>query len=359
MNYPSLKQKIWISVATALVSGETFRRLSFKYFSLWIPPSLLLAIAVLILIAELIIPYYWNQAEKKYPDVGFTFKVLLERVMLYALALDLSMFGWHKIEHLQMIVPLGILDTPLSSFTGETLVWAFFKYSYPFTVSIAVLQIVTAVLLLFPMTRLAGLLLAVPSLVFVTALDFFYSMPVGVFIHGLILLLGVFCLLSQDYERLARFIFQPMPGLLNNGITFRRNIWIALSLFIWALFFHLIYRHPDWHPELTGKYSVKKLTVNQLPVSAQSPKDSVLTTVYLDLEDEIAFDFNDYRHRYIGRYYLDESNGSINIYWRYPGNDISPFKGKLVSGNDGLQMEGIMAGQKLRFNLVKEKPYGN
>lgn len=112
-----------------------------------------------------------------------------------------------------MIVPLGVLDQPFSSFSGENLVWAFFKYSYPFTVCIALLQIITAALLVFSKTRLFGLILAVPALVFITSLDFFYHMLIGVLIHGIILLIGVFYFLSQDFNRLIDFVFQPMKGL--------------------------------------------------------------------------------------------------------------------------------------------------
>lgn len=351
----SLQNKIWLGISYGLVAGVVFRRLTFKYFSPWIPPILLLAIAIIILLSGIIIPFVWHSREKKGTTDNNT-KAKLEHILIYALALDLTMFGWHKIEGLQMIVPLGILDTPFSSLSGETLVWAFFKYSYPFTVFLALLQIGTALLLLFSKTRLFGLILTVPILVFISSIDFFYSMPVGVLVHGLILLMGVCYLLSQNYKSLIAYIFLPMQGLNHLNMRTMTKILLKISMIIAPLFFSLIYNYPNKHPELTGKYSVDKLTINDIGSKATSPKDSVLTTVYMDLEDEIAFDFNDYRYRYIGTYYFNNKNGSITIKWRYPSDKLAPFKGKLTHKKNTLTLNGKMNGEKLEMELRKEMP---
>ncbi|QNL50226.1 hypothetical protein H8S90_00915 [Olivibacter sp. SDN3] len=348
-----LKSKVWLCLAAGLVVGADFRRLSLKYFSPWIPPVVLLATTFLLLLIGLLLPYIWHARERKASINSYRLKALLEHAVIYALALDLSMFGWHKIEGLQMIVPLGVLDQPFSNFSGENLVWAFFKYSYPFTACIALLQIITAALLLFSKTRLFGLILAVPVLIFITSLDFFYHMPIGVLIHGIILLIGVFYFLSQDFNRLIDFIFQPMKGLNTLRIASGTKYFFRLSIFIWPIIFYLIYDYPDKHPHLTGKYFVQDLTVNQVPVSASSPKDSVLTNIYMDLEDEIVFDFNDYRYRYIGTYRLEEETDSIEIHWRYPSDTLNGFIGKLSKVNGQLVLEGEMNGEELRMKLSR------
>lgn len=353
METTSLKNKIWLGLAFGLVTGVSFRRLSIKYFSPWIPPTVLLAIAFLLLLTGLLLPYLWHIREKRGSINGDRLKAWLEHALVYALTLDLSMFGWQKIEGLQMIVPLGLLDTPFSEFSGYNLVWAFFRYSYPFTVSIAILQIIAGLLLLFSKTRLCGLMLALPMLVFVTALDFFYHMPIGVLIHGVILLTGVCYLLSQDFDRLVAFLFQPMKGLNTLHMGTGSKHFFRLSVLIWPVIFHLIYDYPDKHPALTGKYTVQDLTVNHMPMKADSPKDSILTKIYMDLEDEIVFDFNDYRYRYIGRYELDEQTDSINIHWRYPSDTLDNFTGKLLEEKGFLMLEGNMDGKHLKMKLRK------
>ncbi|MEN2412196.1 hypothetical protein [Flavobacterium mesophilum] len=328
-------------------------RLATKYFSPWIFPPILLGISILFLIASLILPFVWHSMEKQQGINGIELKMRLEHRMIYAISLDLIMFGFHKIEGLQMMVPLGLLDTPFSTLSGETLVWAFFKFSYPFTVFIALLQIATAVLLLFSKTRLFGLILIVPMLVFITSLDVFYQMPSGPLLHGIILLMGVFYFLSQDTKRLTAFIFQPMQGVKSLTVSnYYKNMYRA-SLFVWPVFFYLIYSYPNKHPQFTGKYQVQNLKIDNIAMKAKSPKDSVLTTIYMDLEDEVAFDFNDWRYRYIGTYYFNKKNDSITIRWRYPSDKLDNFKGRLVKRNNQFILKGKMNGEL--FDMVLKK----
>ncbi|SFS61696.1 pepsin/retropepsin-like aspartic protease family protein [Mucilaginibacter polytrichastri] len=349
----SLKNKIWLCLCYGLVVGATFLRLSTKYFSPWIAPPFLLAATIIFLVAALLLPYTWHSTEKKNSINGSGLKIKLEHRIIYAFSLDMIMFGFHKIEGLQMMVPLGILDTPFSSLSGETLVWAFFKYSYPFTVFIALVQIIISILLLFTKTRLFGLILAVPVLVFITCLDFFYQIPQGPLIHGIILLLGIFYFLSQDSKRLIHFIFQPLQGSKSLKIpSYRKNIY-RVSLFIWPVFFYCIYDYPNKHPQLYGKYEVQNLKINEVAFKAKTPKDSILSTIYMDLLDEIAFDFNDYRYRYIGNYSLNEENDSITIRWRYPSDKLDNFKGKLIRTNGQLILDGNMNGESLEMILRK------
>ncbi len=349
----SLKNKIWLGVCFGLVVGVVFRRLSFKYFSPWIPTPFLLGIGILVLIAGLILPYVWHARERRNGINGVKLKTNLEHLTLYALCLDSIMFGVQKIQGLQMIVLLGKLDLPLSSLPGETLMWAFFKYSYPFTVAIALLQILTAVLLLFSRTRLFGLILAIIMLTFIICLDVFYHLPVGVLLHAIISLLGVFYFLSQDWKRVIDFIFQPLQGTKSLNISNLYKNMCRISLFIWPLLFSLIYDFPDKHPELTGKYQVENLKINDVPFKAKSPKDSVLTTVYMDLEDDFVLDFNDYRYRYIGTYFLNEKNDSITVKWRYPSDKLDEFKGRLTRTNGKLLLNGKMNDEKLEMKLSK------
>lgn len=349
----SLKNKIWLGLCFGLVVGATYLRLGDKYFSTWFPRPFFLVTTILFLIASLILPFVWHAKEKKNAINGSELKARIEHFMIYAFALDMIMFGFHKIEKLQMIVPLGLLDTPFSSLSGETLVWAFFRYSYPFTVVIALLQIIMSVFLLFPKTRLFGLILSLPMMTFIFFLDVFYKMPSGPLIHGIILLLGIFYFLSQDSKRLIDFIFQPMQGSESLKIpNYRKNLY-RLSFLIWPVFFYSIYDYPNKNPDLYGRYQVENLKVNNVGYKAKSPKDSVLSTIYMDLDYEVAFDFNDYRYRYIGYYSLNEQNDSISIRWRYPSDKLDHFKGKLIKEKGHLILNGKMNGETLQMILKK------
>lgn len=352
MHQLSLKSKIWLAAITGLVAGTSFRRLSIKYLSPWLPPIFLLTLSILVLLVGLIFPFIWHKKESRNAIDSYKVKAILERILIYSFSVDWYMFGWHKIEGLQMIVPLGMLDTPFSEFSGYNLVWAFFRYSYPFTVVIALLQITSALLLLFSRTRLLGIMIAIPMLVFITLLDIFYHMPIGVLAHGLILLTGVVYLLSRDYDRVRQLFVSPITGINSLTVSGQLKNFVRASVCIVPIVGYFIYDYPDKNPDLTGTYSVTDLSINQVAVKAESPQDSVLKKVYFDLENEIAFDFNDYRRRYIGTYQLSQSD-SISIKWRYPSTKLGGFEGVLTKQDNQVRLQGVIDGQRVDATLVK------
>lgn len=350
MKITTLKSKIWLGLICGLVCGTVWRRLSFKYLSPWISTDILLFSSILLLITGIIIPFIWNKRDRQKLDTS-AFRITMQSLLFLAVALDLTMFGWQKIEGLQMIVPLGMLDDPFSDFSGENLVWAFFRYSYPFTVTIAITQIVIAMLLVFPKTRLLGLIMAVPILVFIISMDYFYTMPVGVLAHALVILISVFYLLSLDHLRIKIFLFTPMDGL-SVPDSDKKMKYIHFSiLLISPLCFYFIYDFPDNNPALTGKYTVEQLVVNNIETKAVSPRDSILTQVYFDLDDDIVFRFNDYRSKYIGKYNLDEKTGNLQINWRYPSIERSQFTRTFSKDQKQLVLKGRMKGENLLIVL--------
>jgi len=351
MEKTSLSSKIAAGLVSGLVSGMAFLRIGRKHLSEWIPMPVIWALAWAFLLAGLILALAMHRKEKK--NLGDNTKGLLQRILIYALALDLSMFGWQKILHLQMIVPLGMMDNPLNSLGGETLLWAFFKWSYPFTVTIATLQIVCGTLLLVRKTRLLAIVMTVPIMVNIICMDFFYDMPRGVLIHASVLFSGVVYLLLQEYTRLKTMFLTSMQGLSSFHASGRLKTGVKLSVFVLPALFLSTYDYPDKHPQLTGKYQVEDLQVNGQHRKAVSPKDSVLTTVYMDLENDFVFEFNDYRYRYIGTYIYQ--NDSLTVKWRHPENTTDSFSGRLSEEKTGLILRGKMRGQELEMKLVRQK----
>src|SRR4051794_3262677 len=125
----SLFNKFILGLIAGLVTGADFRRLGSKYLSDFISPDLIFIFSYLLLLTGFIIPFIWHYKEKRNVDTS-KYRGWIEQIIAFTLALDLTMFGIHKFLGLQMIVPLGMLDSPLSSFSGENLVWAFFRHSY-------------------------------------------------------------------------------------------------------------------------------------------------------------------------------------------------------------------------------------
>lgn len=349
----SLGSDLWLALSSGLVSGFVFQRVARKYLSAWIPIPLIVGLSIGLLLSGLLVLLIDRQQARKGKHARGRFMGLLPYSMVYWLALDLSLFGWQKVLHLQMIVPLGLLDTPFSSLSGETLVWAFYRWSYPFTLFIAGLQLSCGYLLLVTQTRLLALLMVLPMLIHIIAMDYFYQMPVWVLLHAAALLTGVVSLLSLDYRRIKVFFLSTLQGLKPLPIPSAAQLGIKLSVVLLPLLLLSIYSFPDKHPQLTGSYEVSNLQINGQSRVARAPKDSVLTGVYLDLVDEFAFDFNDYRYRYIGTYQYQEGTDSLVVGWRYPADTIPPFKGRLVREGTGWRLNGRLADQDLQMHLAK------
>ncbi|WP_285009649.1 hypothetical protein [Pedobacter faecalis] len=336
--------KLLLGLLSAFLVALTYRRLASKYISDIIPLHIIHILAYLPLLTALIIVFIWQTRENK--GLKPRYELWFRQVMAFSLGVDLAMFGLQKLQKLQMIVPLGKLDEPFSSFSGYDLVWAFFRYSYPFTSVVAILQIASAALILFGRTRLLGCLIALPLLVFITLVDLFYAMPAGVLLHGAVFLTAVVYFICTDATHL-------WPLLLNrsrHSVTPLKWLWPVLFILV-LLFCTIRLRHPNRHPELTGKYRVEHLTINGIAYQAKSSTDSVLTHVYLDLDNEVVFKWNDYRRQRIGHYALDGNR--ITMKWQYPASATGAFKGNIRQQGERLHLDGVMDGQRFTMLLIK------
>lgn len=348
MEKTSLKHKLCLGIIAGLVTGATFRRLGSKYLIDYLPVDVVYLFAYAILLAGLGMAFVWHYRQvddRQHSAYG----VVLAQLIATVVAVDLIMFGMQKLLGLQMIVPLGLLDTPFSSFSGENLVWAFFRYSYGFTVVVAVLQVTAALLLFYPRTRLYGCLVALPIMGFILLMDFCYDMPFGVLLHGIILSVAILYFLSHHLERLFAALWLGEVPVKLSGLW----SWM-LALLAVPVFCMLHLRHPDRHPGLTGKYVVTGLKIDGIARQARSDTDSVLTTVYFDLDDEVVFRWNDYRRQRVGSYSLGR-DGAIDMRWRYPSSGTAAFEGNLEALGDGWRLNGLMGQQHYEMRLERSR----
>jgi len=341
-----LYQKLLLGLLFAFVVCLVFRRLASKYLSVIVPLDLIFLAAYLPLFIMLIMVFVWHTRERR--GLTSSHKIWFKQLIAFCLALDLTMFGIQKLQKLQMIIPLGKLDEPFSSFSGYNLVWAFFHFSYGFTCVVALLQIVAAALILFNRTRLLGSLVALPMLVFISLMDIFYAMPPGVIAQGVVLLTAVVYFICADGSHL-------LPQVISRtNISDTPLKWLWPTLFVLVPILCIItYEYPDKHPSLTGKYRVENLKINNISYQAKNSTDSVLTHVYLDLDDVVGLSWNDHRRVRIGSYKLDDQ-GKIDMKWRYPDTALGHFTGELKREGKRLGLNGEMGGKRYQMILKKE-----
>lgn len=349
-------RKLLCCIIAGLVASSALLRIGRRFLAAWLPLPVITGIALLCLIVALAYPFYWRGKEKKQPAGSATIIAFWQGVIRYFVAIDLSMFGWQKIFHLQGNTPLGILDMPFSSLSGAQLTWAYYGHSYLFFCVVGALQITGSYLLLFKQTRLFGAVLLFPLLLNIILTDFFYGLEPGELLHAIILMLGVLYLLLSEYKRLIQFFFlakSALPTVQFKSPTTKNAI--RLSVVAVPLILIALYGQPDKNPTLTGKYLVKSLSVNRQAIALNDCRDSVLTIVYLDLDNTVAFEYNSQNKRLLGIYDYNTNSNTFNITWHYPPAVKDIFYGKFYptdSKND-IGLAGIMGRDTLQAVLEK------
>ncbi|SEW52764.1 hypothetical protein [Chitinophaga arvensicola] len=344
-----------VCLLAGLLSAAVVRRLLARFAAGWLPMTVIWGIALLCFFGCLEYAFLWRRRERKGKGNSAVTLSFFHGMLLYLLAFDFASFGWHKIFHLQMAVPLGVLDLPFNSLDGETLTWAYFRRSYPFMVAIALSQMSSAWMLMFSRTRLLGLIIMIPVLINILLIDIFYQLHTGVILHALILFACVVYLLMQSYTSLVDYFFKTVHLVALPDTTKKTKLWLRAVVVLLPLIVLATYRFPDWHPQLTGKYRVADLRVNGVPVKASSVKDSVLTAVYMDWQDDLVLEFNHYNSRYIGTYHFNRDTDSMYVNWRYPRNFKAKFAGTFRSaGKPGAyQFSGMLADDQVEMRLDK------
>lgn len=180
-------RKISLAILSGLLAVAVFSRIAMRYLG-FIPVPVIWALTGLLFILALLKP------SKKW--------------LIFGISFDLIVFGWQKIFHQQAIVPQSVLDLPFSSLPADTVNWAYFQYSYPYLVTIGLIQIICSFLLLFGRTRLLGLIMLIPVLLNIMMIDVFYQIGIGVLLHATILLAGVIYLLMGYFDLLKRVFSQ-------------------------------------------------------------------------------------------------------------------------------------------------------
>ncbi len=349
-------QKITVCLLAGLVLGATFLRLGRRFFIRWISPPVVIIVTLCILLAAIAYAIKWALQKNQDNSNRQLILAFWQAVIRYGIAIDLITLGLQKFFGLQFSMPLGLLDLPFSSFSGEDLTFAYFAHSFAFVVIIGSLQIAGSVLLLFSRTKLFGTIILLPVMLNIVLINACYKMETGELVHSSLLLAALICLLFSEYNRLVTFFFRTKNQL--PSLTVKNNI-IKNSLRYSAIGFPVLliatYGFPERHPALIGKYRVSQLTINQQKITPAC-EDSVLTVVYLDQNADCVFEYNDQKKRLIGNFHLDESTNRMTVVWRYPAmmHDTLFARISTSAPHPSMVISGKMGNQFLQMELVKE-----
>ena len=330
------------------VIGETVFRMGVTYFRTWISMRNLAVITPLAVVFAVVYSLIWQARKTNNPSTLAFWQGLIR----YGVAFDLAEFGWSKIFHLQLVMPMSKLDLPYNSFSPPDLFWYFFSYSYVLGCIIASLQIVGAMLLLFHRTRLVGVFILLPVLANILLMDIFYQIGFSVVVHASIMLAGILYFLVIEFNRLKKFFFAATDRLPELYLSKYVKWIIRLSIIYIPLLLIAMHGSADKYPDLTGKYEVKELRIDQQLSQRSNDADSMLTVVYFDIKNGCVFQFNSLAKRWNGTFIKD--NNHIKIKWFSPA-DKPVFDGTISTTNNTgkLMLTGILGRDSMDIRLQK------
>jgi hypothetical protein len=341
----------------AIMGTIIFWRIAHRFFQ-WMPPPVQMGIALLYLLTILVLIIIAKyKTSRGLIDVD-AYTGFWQNAVRYIIALDLVVFGFEKSFGLQFVVPLGMLDDPFSAIPREMLMWAFYGHFRAMVITIACIEIGGSLLLLFRRTRLLGAIILLPLLLNIVLLDYLY-LDVVVQAYVTLETLAVLYLILLEQDRLAEFFFRTKSNLPE--FNFRSNIiknGIRLSVIIIPLLLHAGYNLPKDTPQITGKYEVKSLMINNTTITPNACRDTLPTKVFIDRTDFV-LGYTDYQRKIIGIYQYNDATKQITVVWHYPRNrqrdtlfaKITPGK---ISGTKTL--EGRMGRDTIKMELLKVAP---
>ena len=349
-----LHNTICCTLAAFIASCVIFRA-GLKYAIGWLSFSLQLTLILLAVLATVTYTIIKNRKANKEGANGNAFFAFWHSALRYFLAIDLISFALQKVFHLQFVIPLGKLDTPFSEMKSDDLLWAFFGKYYSYTLIIAGMQALGAILLLFRRTWLVGVFVLLPILFSILLLNWYYWISLVVTIYITTLTAGAVYLLFTEYDRLAEFFFKANSNLPALNIkSLQKNLIRVSAILIPALCISTI-KFPKQYPEILGKYIVKKLLINDSLQTAQPCRDSILTKIFIDKYDFVLQYNNDYKRIVIGSYSYNEATRELKAIWRYPRNQHDTLVAKILPGADPDKkiLSGRMGKQLLKIDLQR------
>lgn len=350
----SLLQKITVCLLAGLTSGASFNRLASRLLGWFLPAVFVNPITLLIILAPVFYTFFWHYKSKVQNEHAPEIETW-QGVIRFALAFDLSMFGWFKLFQLQFWVPMEILDEPVGSISGQWLTWVYFGRSYPMAFTIGALQITASLLLLFGRTRLIGVFMMLPILLNVFLIDIFYEMG-WLPAHAGIMLAAVTYLLLTEYERLKEFFINNNGEVKTLNLRPVMKLVLRSSIVVIPILFISFHKSADQYPQLKGKYEVMKIAIDSIDETKRINCDSVLSVVYLEVGNTCVLQFKNYKQRLIGIYDFEESSARFNVEWINQQKPTPKLEATLIpTGDKKLKLSGKIGQSTLEAELSKVK----
>ena len=105
---------------------------------------------------------------------------IIREILAYLFACKMVVFGVAKILGTQFRIPPATYETRLKDLSGFELMWGFFARNYEFSLMIGLVELLVALFVVFPRTRLFGLMMAVPIYANLLAMNILFEVKFAI-----------------------------------------------------------------------------------------------------------------------------------------------------------------------------------
>jgi hypothetical protein len=351
----SFSHKIVVCFITALVAAYPLIVFNDRLLSAFKPMLAIRIVGFVAAVSLISFIFIWQILEKRNAlnptkTLGF-----VQAVLIYALSFTFMKWGLLKILHLHVTTSLGWMEMPMTMLSGEKQLSHFFGQNYPLVVVLGLCEITGSVLILFRKTRLMGLFILFVMTSNIILFDYLYD-ATNPITEAIILLCGILYLAFQDYEKIIRFFFKTSEHLPR--FTFGRK-WVPNLIKMSAILLPMLLLIPNYktqfRPNLTGKYSIKRMTVNGKEMEINVCSDTTFSHVYFDLGDYFILTNKSFKRIQVGHFEINEATRQFKTVWESPKGLTDTLFGSVspIDAQNNMLLTGIMGKDTLRMELTK------
>lgn len=155
-------------------------------------------------------------------------------VFIYAVG-KLGGGQFYRRQHL----PADIAEKKVADLSGFELAWTFFGYDYAYILFIGLGQLTGALLLLFPRTRLLGVILLLPIMANIVIVDALYGIPTGALLSASVYL-GLLLAITALNFRQVKEIWQAITQNQVPHFSGWHRLWYAAAAFALAVTYFFV-----------------------------------------------------------------------------------------------------------------------
>jgi hypothetical protein len=144
----------------------------------------------------------------------------------YICAFFLFFYGISKIAGHQLQLPPAAALRPVGSLSGYELTWYFFSYSHAYKDIVAVIQILSAILLLFRKTSLLAAMTMIPVMTNIVMINVFYWIGPGAMGTSLFITCALLLIIWRERDAFRVLLWDSQPS----DARASKVHWVARSI---------------------------------------------------------------------------------------------------------------------------------